>query len=39
MLYQLLEEAGYKKVDDETKDENTVDFRTATKADIIALLS
>lgn len=39
MMYQLLEEAGYKKVDDETKDENTVDFRTATKADIIALFS
>lgn len=39
MMYQLLEEAGYKKVDDETKDENTIDFRTATKADIIALFS
>ena len=39
MMYQLLEEVGYKKVDDETKDENTVDFRTATKADIIALFS
>lgn len=39
MMYQLLEEAGYKKVDDEIKDENTVDFRTATKADIIALFS
>ncbi|WP_296864637.1 hypothetical protein [uncultured Methanobrevibacter sp.] len=39
MLYELLEEAGYKKVDETTKDENTIDFRTATKADIIALLS
>ena len=38
-LYDLLEEVGYKKVDDETKDENTIDFRTATKADIIALFS
>lgn len=38
-LYQILEEAGYKKVDDETKDENTIDFRNASKADIIALFS
>lgn len=38
-LYQILEEAGYKKVDDETKDENTIDFRNSSKADIIALFS
>lgn len=39
MLYNVLEAAGYKKIADEEKTEDTIDFRTMTKADIIKLFS
>lgn len=38
-LYDVLKDAGYKEVTEEEKDDKTIDFRNASKADIIALFS